>query len=445
MRILLVDDEPDVLDMLQILIGLEFPEVQFATATNGKEGIDKLKELGTVDIIFSDYNMPSKNGGVFFKEVRSDFGEIPFMLVTSENPEKHSEFKNAKNFHHIEKPFSDKILYSKISLIKSGAGADAPKNHSYIGLDLDIVRRIGKMETCLYLKISNDKFVKVIHAETEFTDSDYERFKNKNIEELFVEKIEFENFIKNFRKKVFSKMAWEKASKEDKITVISEDLALIQKASKLFGWSNQIIEMAHENISNVINVLKEEKLFSSVLARLTTKKELNLTSHSILLAIILTDLSLKMGWSNAKTAEKLTFAAILHDMTIDEDQFADKMTLLLSDDLKLLKENPIGNKILTHPIEAAELTLNWPMCPPDVDIIIRQHHEKPDGTGFPLGLPSFKISPLSAAFIICEDLVYKSQLDTAVDLQSYLSLKSEEYNKEPFKQLYTKVLEMVSN
>lgn len=443
MKILLIDDEPDVLDLLQLLISLEFSDALILSAANGVEGLEQVKQHSDLKMVFCDYNMPKMNGGVFYTELRKTHPNVHFLLVSSEDPEKHGEFKNAKFFHHIDKPFSDKVIYNKILQITSGA-VEAVKTHDYVAVDTDMLLRLGKVNCALYLKISSDKFVKVIHSGADFTAAEADRFKQKNIEELYVERFEFENFIKDFKKNVFSKMAWEKAKTQEKIDVLANDMSLVQKASKIFGWSPQVIQLAQENISVVINVLKTESAFDKLNDLLKNKRNKKLTSHTMILAIMMTDLVKRLNWESNKTIEKLTFAALLHDLTLDEDLFADKQTLIMADDISALKSTPEGNALFNHPITAAQLTLNWPLCPPDVDVIIRQHHEKPDGQGFPLELPAFKISPLSALFIMCEDIVYHSYLTPDADLKNYFSGKREYYAREPFKAIYPKIMEMLS-
>lgn len=443
MKILLIDDEPDVLDLLQLLISLEFSDAVILSAMNGLEAMEKVKTHPDITMVFCDYNMPKMNGGAFFSEFRKIHPSTPFLLVSSEDPEKHGEFKNAKHFHHIDKPFSDKIIYNKILQITSGA-PEPVKTQDYVAIDLELLFRLKKVNCALYLKISSDKFVKVIHSGSEFSVSEVDRFRSKNIEELYVERFEFENFIKDFKKNVFSQMAWEKAKTQDKIDVLAGDMSLVQKASKIFGWSPQVIQLAQENISVVINVLKTETAFDKLNDLLKNQRNKKLTSHTMILAIMLTDIGKRLNWDSNKTIEKLTFAALLHDLTLDDDLFADKQTLIMADDFTALKTTPEGNALFNHPINAAQLTLNWPLCPPDVDVIIRQHHERPDGQGFPLELPAFKISPLSALFIMCEDVIYHSYVEPDADLKAYFLARREFYAREPFKAIYPKILEMLS-
>jgi len=57
-----------------------------------------------------------------------------------------------------------------------------------------------------------------------------------------------------------------------------------------------------------------------------------------------------------------------------------------------------------HPTHAAALVREFKQLPADVDVIVEQHHELPDGTGFPAGLKHQKISPITAVFILAHRL-----------------------------------------
>jgi PAS domain S-box-containing protein len=84
-RILYVDDEPDLLD-----IGKEFLEksgdFSVTTALNAAEAI-RLLEKEKFDAIISDYQMPGMDGIQYLVEVRTRFGPIPFILFTGRGRE----------------------------------------------------------------------------------------------------------------------------------------------------------------------------------------------------------------------------------------------------------------------------------------------------------------------------------------------------------------------
>ena len=84
LKILLVDDEPAILELTRIFLALD-PEFDIDTATSGTQGLLKLK-TAVYDAIVSDYQMPGMNGIGFLKEVRSRY-TIPFILFTGRGRE----------------------------------------------------------------------------------------------------------------------------------------------------------------------------------------------------------------------------------------------------------------------------------------------------------------------------------------------------------------------
>ena len=84
-RILYVDDEPDLLDIGKMFLE-QSGEFTVTTALSAQEGI-RLLEQEKFDAIVSDYQMPGMDGIHFLVEVRSRFGPIPFILFTGRGRE----------------------------------------------------------------------------------------------------------------------------------------------------------------------------------------------------------------------------------------------------------------------------------------------------------------------------------------------------------------------
>src|SRR5690606_13688325 len=87
------------------------------TATNGNEGLNKLKET-VPDIVISDVMMPEMNGIEFCKKVKSDVrtSHIPFILLTARTPAmyKIEGFETGAD-DYITKPFSMDVLEARIN------------------------------------------------------------------------------------------------------------------------------------------------------------------------------------------------------------------------------------------------------------------------------------------------------------------------------------------
>jgi len=86
LRILLVDDDADHLNLLVRELMKENDLISFQTATNAADAMALLAQhRTTLDAIVSDLNMPEQSGFELVAVVRSLGFRIPFFIVTADN------------------------------------------------------------------------------------------------------------------------------------------------------------------------------------------------------------------------------------------------------------------------------------------------------------------------------------------------------------------------
>ena len=114
-KILIADDEPDILEIISYNLQLHGYEV--ITAKDGDQAIQKAKQ-SLPDLIILDIMMPKKNGIEVCKILRSqpEFADTIIVFLTALNDElshvKGLEF-GADDF--ISKPISPKVMVSKVN------------------------------------------------------------------------------------------------------------------------------------------------------------------------------------------------------------------------------------------------------------------------------------------------------------------------------------------
>lgn len=112
-RLLIVEDNADMRDFLR---GSFAGQYETCTATNGEEGLARLKEQGA-DLIISDVMMPVMDGIAFCHAVKSDilFSHIPFLLLTAKTDadSKVNGIRSGADAY-VEKPFSLRVLKAQI-------------------------------------------------------------------------------------------------------------------------------------------------------------------------------------------------------------------------------------------------------------------------------------------------------------------------------------------
>jgi PAS domain S-box-containing protein len=84
-RVLYVDDEPDLLEVARLFLE-QSPEFSVETAASAPQALNTPK-IPSSDVIVSDYQMPGMDGIAFLKAVRDKYGDIPFILFTGRGRE----------------------------------------------------------------------------------------------------------------------------------------------------------------------------------------------------------------------------------------------------------------------------------------------------------------------------------------------------------------------
>jgi two-component system, OmpR family, alkaline phosphatase synthesis response regulator PhoP len=141
-KILIADDEPDILEILSFNLKGEGYEV--ATAKNGDEAIDKAKVFKP-DLIILDMMMPGKNGMEVCNILRTQaaFAGTLIVFLTAINDE-NTEIKSLENGadDYLTKPISPKVLLSKVSSLLRRIKTDGPKIISVGDFEIDRERFI---------------------------------------------------------------------------------------------------------------------------------------------------------------------------------------------------------------------------------------------------------------------------------------------------------------
>ena len=117
-RVLLVEDQFEVLEMTAIMLQRAGFEVE--TATNGIEAIDILRSRpDDFDVVLTDQNMPKMSGIELVNQAYMDFPNLPFVLLSGYSVEQLQELMREHPAIKaiIRKPVSQKALDRKLSMV----------------------------------------------------------------------------------------------------------------------------------------------------------------------------------------------------------------------------------------------------------------------------------------------------------------------------------------
>ena len=113
-KILVVDDEKDILDALAMTLqSAEQFNCEITTSENSYNALAELKR-DDFDLVLSDFRMPLMNGVEFFSKVKDKYPDaIRIMITGYADIELAEEAINKGNIHHfIEKPWNnDELIF----------------------------------------------------------------------------------------------------------------------------------------------------------------------------------------------------------------------------------------------------------------------------------------------------------------------------------------------
>ena len=115
-KILIVDDEPAILTLLQY--NLETEHYQVDTATDGQEALDKVRSE-PFDFIILDLMLPSLSGLDVTRKIREDKIQTPIMILTAKDNETDKIVGLELGADdYVTKPFSPREIIARIKAIE---------------------------------------------------------------------------------------------------------------------------------------------------------------------------------------------------------------------------------------------------------------------------------------------------------------------------------------
>lgn len=141
-KILIADDEPDILEIVSYNLGKEGYDIY--TAKDGNEAIERAKLLHP-DLIILDIMMPKKTGEEVCEILRSQtvFQDTLIIFLTAMNDEA-SQIRGLETGadDYVSKPISPKVLVSRVNALfrRMNNGNDTGKNIQMGNVTIDPVK-----------------------------------------------------------------------------------------------------------------------------------------------------------------------------------------------------------------------------------------------------------------------------------------------------------------
>jgi DNA-binding NtrC family response regulator len=103
LRVLLIDDQPSILMLVQVLLERTLPGVRVITAKSATDGLYVLQQE-PCDVVLSDVSMPGEDGFFVLKQVKRQWPGLPVVLMSGTPLADEAKLAGADGF--LLKPFN---------------------------------------------------------------------------------------------------------------------------------------------------------------------------------------------------------------------------------------------------------------------------------------------------------------------------------------------------
>ena len=242
-----------------------------------------------------------------------------------------------------------------------------------------------------FLRLSADKYILVAKAGSNTPTDAIQKYKMKNVDRLFVRLEDYLRLLQNIVQSATAAVASKAASDPTKLAVIRQAMSAVYEESAALGFNE--VTFSHAKLVNhaTMTFIESNPIFVEMIARLAVYEEAQAggIKHAMMVSLVSTMIGIGHDWAKPATLEKLALGGFLHDIgkiKLPEEIVVKQPSQLTGDERTIYHGHPeVGYQMLT----------SVKTVPEDVALMVLEHHELADGTGYPRGIKDFQISPLA--------------------------------------------------
>lgn len=265
----------------------------------------------------------------------------------------------------------------------------------------------SKITFNLYVNLPlNNKYVLYRRAGSEVEADKMEKLASLNVSNFFIEKKDYEEFVKYVSQRLCSLLSQPESADYSR-QISSTARALL---SSTFSQNDPAIAtLMMSNLNEITQVIIENTLDSSEVAAKKLFQKMaelgeqgtNFQKHPVNVASLAVLLTFGIGYSRPQILKDVAMASLLHDIGLSK--VPTNVAVHAHEPLKLdIKER---QWLYKHPLLSIEILEEKKIViSPAMKMMILQHHEEYNGSGFPFALRGFMINELSQVLRVADEL-----------------------------------------
>jgi hypothetical protein len=408
LKILLFSDNEEESEFLKKLVRAHFRKLRLIVVSNNDDLIEKLSYEGPFGFSIIDCAYKDLSPGVIYDSINGFIGERPCLFLgTAAQVKDRVEqeiFTRNENNNILERPIDIETFKNLVDAsLQWAKKQDFEESILEVDMSEFVPMRIKnfylykKFPYDCYVEVTSSKFIKALNANEPYPESVIVNYVKKGIKYFYLKKEDQIKFLEETLEQCVGQMENLPPGIEmAKTHVVC--LSVLQAYMTTLGVTETVQDVTDILVESImancsgrlpIDILKEFPFLNGGIAVKST-----LTAY--VSVIILRG----MGWAAKSSSQKMIICSILHDCFLENDEELKIMTL--EDEVYQNMDEKNQARFDDHIRKAAELSNQFSGVA-DIDFIIEQHHELPNGQGFPHGWSSIKLTMLSCLFILAHN------------------------------------------
>ncbi len=403
-----------------------------AEAEDGNQAQARLM-MEDFDTVVSDIKMPGMTGLDLLKWLRTE-KTTPMILMTGFNEliETQDAFAAGASFF-LAKPFKKEVLLEALAGCLQSPEEEAQddeeeKDSLYCKISIDDFISGSDIRYDIYIRLSESRYVKIAHSGQDISVERIRRYKEKDIQYLYVTKEDFRRYLG------FNATLTKLASKSSRISK-EKKLNLVRHTSETLVehfYNDQLDAATFTHAKTIVEtstaLLADSNDVFSLMIYLAQHSN-RLYAHCVGVSFYSALIGRFMGWKSPLTLTKLSMGGLMHD--IGKKEIPEKILNAPRRDLDAAQIALLES----HTRRGVEILEGIPDIPADVLQVVAQHHENAIGMGYPLGLKQNKIHPLARVVALANEFCNliiphheTEKLDPKKALERLMTYHAEEFD-----------------
>lgn len=286
----------------------------------------------------------------------------------------------------------------------------------------------------LYVQLSEKKFVMVAKAGTQT--ASLARYRDRKVQYLHICYEDMTKLLQQSMTVAGIVLNHNNLSDSAKVVALEQAVTSVYRSFESFGFNDQTVAHARLVTEATTTMCLGHSDLQKIVAQMSHLQN-PMHRHSLLVSAICAMLGIAMGYTVPATLEKLSLGGFLHDIgksKLPSDIVDKPVERLTKDEVDIYKSHvDLG-------FNMSQLVRDLPS---DVVLMIHEHHELADGSGYPRRIKDLLMSPFgriaSVANAFAEQVLLHSENPTHNDVEAVVhhmcTRSSHLYNREVLKAL----------